>query len=255
MRTLSFIPRTRAVFVVAIASCLAAGLTSAHGAVLYDGALNTAPLAQGWVYFAVGVETVTGGAVTLDTTADSGLQSGYGRTGQTLNAAAGYVLSFSARLLSESHLNDDRAGFSVIAVSSATSQAIEIGFWADEVWAQGPTFTHAEGATLDTVSGFIDYDLVLQGSGYELFADDVSVLTGATRDYRSAGGPFLPYGIANSIFFGDDTTSASASFSLASVELNPVLVPEPLGVAVLGVMALGVLTGRLRGGQLPHSRD
>ena len=215
---------------------------TASAAVLYDGSANTSPSSQGWVHFDVGVETVAAGAVTLDTQSSPILQSGYGTLGSTMDHTAGYTLSFEARILSESHLTDHRAGFSVIAVSFNSSHAIELGFWQDEIWAQNAGFTHGEKVVFDTTEALVEYALTVQGTGYTLSANGAQILSGDTRNYVAASAPGLPYGLGRSIFLGDDTESASGSFSLARVELNTV--PEPSTAMVLVMTWMGAFAAR-----------
>ena len=133
-----------------------------------------------------------------------------------LDRNAGYVLSFNAKVLSESHsttanTNDrngdgkaDRSGFSVIALSQ-DKRGIELGFWTDRIWAQddgtsqatpslepdgtnaGNTrtlLTQAEFTTLNTTAD-TQYDLAVKGDNYQLFANGTLVLSGRLRDYSA----------------------------------------------------------------------
>ena len=133
-----------------------------------------------------------------------------------LDRNAGYVLSFNAKVLSESHstsanTNDrngdgkaDRSGFSVIALSQ-DKRGIELGFWTDRIWAQddgtsqatlslepdgtaaGNTrtlFTQAEFTTRNTTVD-TQYNLAVKGDNYQLFANGTLVLSGRLRDYSA----------------------------------------------------------------------
>jgi hypothetical protein len=122
----------------------------------------------------------------------------------------------------------DRAGFSVIALSSDT-RGIELGFWMDQVWAQedgaaeppgGSLFTRAEHAPLDTTSRLVAYTLAVRGDSYVLSADGGLVLSGRLRDYTRFEGPVNPYRTPSFIFLGDDTGSARAQIRLAYVALT-----------------------------------
>src|SRR5262249_6811999 len=122
----------------------------------------------------------------------------------------------------------DRAGFSVIALSSDT-RGIELGFWEDQIWAQeagaaeppeGALFTHAESAPFDTASHLTDYTLTIRGDDYELSSAGVAILHGRLRDYTTFEGPVNPYRTPNFIFLGDDTGSARALIRLAYVALT-----------------------------------
>jgi hypothetical protein len=127
------------------------------------------------------------------------------------------------QLLAEAHSSADRAGFSVI-VTSHDFLGLELGFWADEIWAQNdtPLFTHGEGAAFDTTRSLVEYTVAVHGSNYTLFADGASLLQGARRDYRAFVGPLsFPYHTSSFLFFGDNTTSASAEVHVAAVTTTP----------------------------------
>ena len=103
----------------------------ALGAILYDASLGTLPAAQGWSFaalFGSPSQSVGGGVLNLDTTSDSAIRAGYLRFDQVVDSAAGVRLSFSAQLLTEARVSNDRAGFSVILLDN-TNRGIELGFW------------------------------------------------------------------------------------------------------------------------------
>lgn len=204
-------------------------------AVLFDPALETLPSAQGWVFLTdplfflqpkVRVASVDAGAVLLDSTPVTSEKAGWfshlpplGRHPRqpALDAAEGFVLSFQARLRSETHSSPDRAGFSVIATAS-NLDGIELGFWPGEIWAQsGPDFRHAEGVALETTAARTRYDLVLQGPRYRLCADGATVLEGDLRRYDSFG---QPYNIPEFLFLGDDTSSAGAATEIGRIVVS-----------------------------------
>jgi Ca2+-binding RTX toxin-like protein len=226
---------------------------------LYNGALGTLPQNQGLQYFGPGVTpTLVYNAANLNTSANDSAQAGFsnylGATNYssfTLDRTKGYTISFTARVNSESHLanknndgKDDRAGFSVIAISSDGKYGIELGFWQDRIWAQedgttqsnpsleadkAPTsdfrtlFTQAEGITFNTYMGTnsINYDLTVLGDSYTLFANGNSILNGKLRDYSAfPNGTLDVYEKPNFIFFGDNTPSAKASVDLAKVSVT-----------------------------------
>ena len=125
---------------------------------------------------------------------------------------------------------DDRAGFSLIVVSS-DKRAIELGFWKDRIWAQadgaaeppaGPLFTQAEGAAFNTQVGRIPYTLVVQGDAYTLSSTGTPILSGKLRDYSAFNGLPDPYETPNLIFLGDDTAAAGAKIDLAYVAAGPI---------------------------------
>jgi hypothetical protein len=207
----------------------------ADSTLLYDGSLNTTPDHQGWKYIAKmasAVQSAAAGVTNLDTTANAGEQAGYFSkipvpphthpSVPELQRSAGFTISFSVRIVEEHHgTRVDRAGFSVIVITHDL-KGIELGFWTNEVWAQddSPLFIHAEGTSFDTTADVISYDLVIVGDNYELSANGSSILTGPLRDYAAFAPttpPYAVYRIPDFLFFGDDTTSASASIQLASI--------------------------------------
>jgi hypothetical protein len=224
-------------------------ISAPTGAVtLYDGSAGTPPEAQGWLtYYSLGTSTKTtsGGKTTLDT-GSSSTYAGFSNyfpaippnapvivnpSFPSLSRTNGFALNFTAKLNSESHSTNDRAGLDVILLAN-DHQGIELGFWSGEIWAQsGPTFTHAEGAAFNTTSALTNYALTIQGSNYSLLANGSPLLSGSIRDYSSFG---TPYDVNNFLFIGDDTTSATASFDLSQVSI----VPEPMSVVLIAIGAL-----------------
>jgi hypothetical protein len=203
--------------------------------VLYDGALNTGtPDTQGFVYLTnplsgvQATQTFTNPVTTLDTTPQRTDYAGYFAQPTLyppLDRARGYQVWFTAQVVAESHVSNDRAGFSLL-VTSSDKRGIELGFWENEVWAQeggsSQPFTHAEGAVFTTTSGLIKYRLSVLGNTYTLAADGVTILSGQLRDYTTAPAPPLPvnpYTTPNLIFLGDDTSAAQSILKLAAVSV------------------------------------
>ena len=232
-------------FVLAITAALACGQAARADFVLYDGALNTTPDAQGWLYLAspgsAATRTASGGVTVLDSTAASADMAGFFSTGHplvgTLDRAAGFTVTFRLQLDRESHTSNDRAGFSVIALGS-DSKGVVLGFWNNEVWAQkdSPIFTHGEGAAFDTTAALTDYALTISGNGYTLKAGAQTLLTGVVKDYSAFGAPYTQKSF---LFFGDDTTSAAALTRIARVTLGAV--PEPSAWVMTACGGLGLL--------------
>lgn len=202
------------------------GQAAAHcwrATTLYDGALGTLPDAQGFDFTdAPSGSTqpqINGGLTTLDTTALMGIYAGYrakATAALALDRAAGYQVLFTVQVVTETHVSNDRAGFSVI-VLSADKRGIELGFWTNRIWAQGgPSFTQAEGVTV-TTTGLVTYTLDITNTSYALAADGAPIVNGPLRDYSSFG---YPYTTPNFLFLGDDTTSAQASMQLALVKAS-----------------------------------
>ena len=201
--------------------------------VLYDGALNTGtPDTQGFLYLTnpfsgvQATQTFTNPVTILDTTPQRTDYAGYFAKPTLyapLDRARGYQVRFTAQVVAESHVSNDRAGFSLL-VTSSDKRGIELGFWENEVWAQeggsSQPFTHAEGAVFTTTTGLIEYRLSVMGNSYTLAANGSTVLSGLLRDYTLAPPPPLnPYNTPNLIFLGDDTSSAQAILKLAAVSV------------------------------------
>ena len=223
--------------------------TSASAAVtaLYDGSLNTGtPDTQGFLYLTspqVGVQATqafSSPVTTLDTTLQMSDYAGYfAEPGlyPPLDRAGGYQVLFTVQVITETHISRDRAGFSLLVMSS-DKRGIELGFWAGEIWAQeggaSQPFTHAEGAAFTTTADLISYRLSVLGDRYTLATDGSTVLSGSLRDYTLAPPPPLPlnpYNTPNLIFLGDDTSSAQARIKFryaAVINAPPFSVSLPL---------------------------
>lgn len=225
--------------VVTAVTFMTSQLQAAAETVLYDGALGTLPGDQQMIFgtnspFAT--QTITNSGVLLDTTNSMGISAGYSGSPAAvpaLSRTTGFVLSFSARLVAESHVSNDRAGFSVIALGD-DAQGIELAFWPDAVFAQdddqdgGVLFTKAETAVWDAASSLSQYQLFVVGDSYFLYANGDALLNGRVRNYANFAGFPDPYETPNFIFLGDDTTSAQAQTQLNRVSvqtLNRVFLP------------------------------
>ena len=246
--------------------------------VLYDAkTAQDTPETQGFLRYAefppgAAANALFANGMTLfDTTSSQGDSAGYGMEGTlALDRAEGYALHVKTRLDSEAHANNNRAGFSLIALSSDL-QGIELGFWEDEVWAQegGTTdlFKHAEGTAFNTTSALTDYVLSITNNGYSLRADATQVLSGTLRDYTAFSGFVDPYETANFIFLGDNSTSAQAKVEIAEVSVivndsfdNLVInTGQPLEISNIGIIdpdsSLLTLTLSAGSGNLTVSTD
>lgn len=198
---------------------------SSAGQTLYDGRKGSAPDKQKWTFFATGGSQTfskADGATTFSTLSHSAFQGGYSRLLPfDLKRAAGYTVSFDLQVLAETHGTPNRAGVDLI-VLGADKKGLELGFWNDQIWAQGdnPLFHHAEGAAFSTTAGMIHYDLKVQGRSYRLFANGRAVLSGAVRDYTAFEGFINPYRTPNFLFLGDDSTSAAGRFRWARFSIT-----------------------------------
>ncbi|MHC1766215.1 MAG: hypothetical protein AB9869_18265 [Verrucomicrobiia bacterium] len=197
---------------------------------LYNGSLGTLPEAQGWTFGAVGMFSieVTNDVVVLDTSAAASTQAGCSQVmAPGLDRAQGFSLLFTAQLDAETHNSTHRAGFSVILLAD-DKQGIELGFWADTIFAQSdaPLFTHGEDASFPTTDSLTAYALTLLGTNYVLRANGVPLLSGPVRDYTEFGGLVSPYRIPNFLFLGDNTRFGQRSGPDRSNRTDPASLPQ-----------------------------
>ncbi len=223
-----------------IACLFVASALETSAQILYDASLGSLPDEQGWGYASNPLTpmpflTVTNGVLFLDSTPTNSTQAGYGLLAPTeLNRTNSFAVSFTVQLHAESHTgNANRAGFSVIALGS-DARGIELGFWTNSVWAQAdlPLFTRAESAAFPTTTAFVNYVLTVGQTNYALFADGHKILSGRVRDYHAFAGFPDVYETPNLLFFGDNTGSAQAAWSLKEYRLiqPPVLVTPQAAV-------------------------
>jgi Ca2+-binding RTX toxin-like protein len=244
--------------------------------VLFDASRSSSPAAQGFLFpnldlsapFNLASETVSSSTV-LDTTTgnDNSIYAGYSSlttagnpvspTYPSLDRNTGFSLRFGAQVLEEQRTNPNRAGFSVIVLSS-DRRGIELGF--QQLTGGGNIFAQADGTTANpggqtnglfgaaenvahSIGLATDYRLSIQGDRYRLFANGSQILTGPLRDYSAFSGAIDPYETPNLVFLGDNTTSARAKVSLSRIALQTEnrirFLPNPgfLGTANLGLRA------------------
>ncbi|MEG4148807.1 choice-of-anchor Y domain-containing protein, partial [Microcoleus sp. Pol12B5] len=215
----------------------------------------------------VATQTLNGGSTTLNSLANQSIYAGYSThtpvpvfsgfpptlasvTFSPKNAAVpvidrtlGYNIRFDVKINSESHTFadsdknadglSDRAGFSLVAISSDGQKGVEIGFWDNEIWVQkdgisdsGPLFTHdtanaSPDRWLGNTTQLSSYELAVLGDNFTLFRNGTAILNNRPlRNYTSFTGLINPYTTPNFLFLGDDTTSASASFELKNVAVK-----------------------------------
>lgn len=156
----------------------------------------------------------------------------------TLDLEAGVTIEFQVQVTEEVSPST-RAGFSLLAVSSDSTRAIELGFSAngeaeDTIFAQNFDLdTPSEGETYSAEGFSIGdstlYQLSLKSTTYRLAANGVAILSGDLRDYvftpANSNPPFPesanPYETPNLLFLGDNTDQAYAQFTLGDVSVLP----------------------------------
>ena len=229
----------------------------AASTLLYDATLSTLPSQQGWLFVNNGTvnQSVTGGHYVLDTHVDSNSQAGNSRNlfplfpDPVLDTTSGFSLDLTLRVVAEEHSSNDRAGFSLLFVGQNPRQALELAFWANQVWAYDYTsdFTHGPTYVIDTTDRLHNYGLQVQNGFYQLFVDGVGYLNGSLVDYTPAAagaGFFNPrrvYGIPNLLFFGDDTSRAGSQVEIAGLRITPFPLRSLDAVPTLYLLLLGGL--------------
>ncbi len=234
MRTQAYPWRLLGYLLFVLLVLMLATRTYSADAVLYDGALGTPPAAQHMVFGsepnppAGASELFIPGAVELATITVPNDKAGYAglpTAMPNLDRQAGFTLRFTLQILAEQHEEPDRAGFSVLLIAN-DGYGIELGFWADEIWAQATEpqpFSHGEGVPTDTTVRRT-YTLTVLGDTYSLTADATPLLSGPLRTYSSFG---QPYAQVNFVFLGDNTTSAGATIRLFDVAFVSTALPTP----------------------------
>jgi hypothetical protein len=219
---------------------------------LYNDTLGNLPGQQPWLVYADnsfmgGTASQSAIASGVELTTDNTVSAGYSNTlpivnrfknpaFPTLDRQAGFELSFELLLVGESHLNPQRAGFSVLLLASDT-QGIELGFWENEIWEQtdNPLFQHGTGIAFDTTRAEVQYRLRIVGDQYQLSANGTPLLTNSLRKYSAFGS--APYTLGSYLFLGDNTSSASATSRIGHITLTTI--PEP---SMLWLSAAGLVT-------------
>jgi hypothetical protein len=211
---------------------------------LYDGDLGTLPQQQQFVIPLLPpqptIELRTN-ATFVDTMGNDATTAAFlARPTQpfTLNRTLGYSLSVTMRMLDEGHDGPtadkngdnlaDRAGMSFTLLGS-DERGIEVAFWKDRIWAQedgaaqppfGTLFTHilTESVAFDTTSITRTYQIHIRDQQYTVLADGTPLLSGELRDYGALSGAFsVLYNTPNSVYVGDNTSSARGQFMLERV--------------------------------------
>lgn len=206
------------------------------------------PSAQGWSTLSLGTAgsgTLVDQTYVLDSTGVGVDTWGHARISPVpLDGSAGYMVNFAIRVPIQSNSNPDRAGFSMLFVGNDPTQSIELAFRTQEVFA----YEYVNGAFVQGASaafnvGFTQhsYTLSVANGAYSLSAMGNVLISGSLQHYAS---PTIPYAIPNFMFFGDNTSSASAVAEVNFIDV--VAVPEPRAALML-LAGLGLVALRVRG--------
>ncbi|MCB8980810.1 MAG: hypothetical protein H6657_25650 [Ardenticatenaceae bacterium] len=214
----------------------------ANTTLLYDSSLGTTPDQQNFSYVALNPQppftvlasqTYSAPVTVLNTHNQLADYAGNTVTSSampTLTRTAGFQLSLDLRLVTETHNNNDRAGFNVLLLTEDL-YGVELAFWADEIWVQegngAQLFTHAEGAAYDTTAAMTRYELIMIGDTYLLTADGMPLLTGPLRQYTDwiPTLPVDPYEVPSQLFLGDNTSQAGAEVWVGDVSITTDIAP------------------------------
>ena len=210
---------------------------------LYDASSSSLPDTQGWLAFGTGgsgSQSLSGTGTLLTSNASILDGAGYSNvdrfsgnlvnsTFPTLDRSVGFSLDVQLRLVNETHLSANRAGFSLTLLDQgSTPQGIEIGFWSTSIFSQAGGATPFQAIAqvvhgIDTSSS-TNYSLRIFDQSYTLLANNRPVLGGPLQDYSQASLspllPFNPYARANFLFLGDNSSSASAQVELGGIALG-----------------------------------
>ncbi|MFB8789133.1 MAG: hypothetical protein U7123_09855 [Potamolinea sp.] len=112
---------------------LGATTVSAKPVVIYNGLSGQTPGQQGWLYQAgsdkppyivtapLPVQTPTNSGTILDSGNNNNVAGYFLKSSTPLDREKGYTLRFKVQINSESHISENRAGFSVLVVSKAST--------------------------------------------------------------------------------------------------------------------------------------
>ena len=211
--------------------------------ILINASLPPLPSQQGWLAFGTGLtgtQTRVATGTLLNSTAVMADFAGYSNhlptaatlvntTFPHLNRSVGFSLEFRLRVISETHLAPNRAGFSITLLDQGpTPQGIELGFWSNSIFSQGGGATPFQtvGQRRDGVNTTVatNYSLRMLDQTYYLLANNRLILSGAVQGYDQAPlDPRLPYRTYTTpsfLFLGDNTSRASAHVELGTTSID-----------------------------------
>ena len=229
---------------------------------LYDGSSGVTPnnVANPYLAFAGlgSTQSANGGVTTLNTSANQQILAGYSNYNPNLtsfvnplfpilNRNAGYTLSFTMKLNSQTNNNPNLAGFNALILGS-DKKGIEIGFKQSDIFAYNNSANLQAGERSTNLTGLIStlntYNLNILGNNYTLKNNSNTLLTGLLRDYTGVVNPNNPltyvYGTSNFLFLGDDKSTIGASVDIKNISLTTANTPVPEPSSMVGVaVAIG----------------
>lgn len=207
-------------------------VTSASAATLFDSTSNPSqtPAQQGWSLLGTKIATAPSATAssegTIFDTGNALNYAGYVRSSPfTLDRKKGYSISFSLKINSESHSNNNSAGFNIVVMSSRANNekqqyGIELCFWENSIWAKNAGFTHGEEASFNNQADVNNYTLFVKDEEYKLYVNGsaMPILKGRLRQYAGLADP---YSTPNAIFMGDESSFATAQVTIKKVTGTP----------------------------------
>jgi hypothetical protein len=206
--------------------------------------------------FPASSQTADGGVTTLNTNGSLANLGGYSNYDLVnldsfvnplfpiLDRNAGYTLSFTMKLNSQTGNNVNRAGFNALILGN-DQKGIEIGFRNSDIFAYNNDNSFSRGDQNSNLNGILSnlntYDLNVLGNNYTLKNGSNTLLAGSLRDYTDAAAntnnPLIAgiYETPNFLFLGDDRTAAGTSVDIKNISLTTTSVPEPSSMAGVAV--------------------
>ncbi len=231
--------------------------------ILYDASLDTQLPNEQTSYFALfgsGTQSyMTDGSdefTRYNTLPDTSTIFGYNTTQFLLDRSLGYTFSFTMRVVSETNVNDNRSCFNIVLYST-DEWGIMFYFQPDEIMTSQADFggyPKAESTTYNTTS-FVDYDIVVLGDIYTLYANGSQILTGDLKNYVA---DLVSKGYSTAyprLRIGDATSGASGIADISFMQLSgdgvtlpvePTPIPEPLSVGLVLLSVGGLVLRRAK---------
>ncbi len=157
------------------------------------------------------------------------------------NLTDGFIVKFTARVVADNADNNYDRGAITFHASTSDDLGLLFRLQEDAIILNGEGSAGIiNSATLDTTE-FVDYELIMQGTSYSFFADDVEIMTGSLVTYGSP---------QHYIRVGDPTTGGGGISDFTYLEVRSLtepetVVPEPMSIVLLSVALMARLHKRI----------